>query len=418
MSRKLLAAIKEQSIPLTDSAAFDRLLEEAGNAQIVLIGEASHGTSEFYRLRAEFSKRLIREKGFSAVAVEGDWPSVQPVNSYVKGYEDTGRTIKELLVESFTRWPTWMWANEEVEAFLGWLRDENSKRDRTRKVGFYGIDLYSLYESIDEVLKFLENNESYGVDLELAKKAFSCFEPYNRMPEHYALSSAHFTDECIREVTDLLQSIQSHEDRYPRAHEEVLNLGMNALVTKNAEAYYRAMLQDDVMSWNIRDTHMTEAIKEIQEYYGEDAKLIIWAHNTHIGDATATSMKDQELINVGQLIRDQYGKERTYAIGLGTYEGSVIAAGSWGEAFGPVTIPPAKFNTWEGQLHAAGAEDKLLLFDEGNRYLFNEWIGHRAIGVVYNPEFEAYGNFVPSRISHRYDAFLYIDRTTALSPLY
>lgn len=417
MSRKLVTAIREQSIPLKDPIAFDQLLQKAGDAQVVLIGEASHGTSEFYQLRAEFSKRLIQEKGFSAIAVEGDWPSVQAVNNYVKGYKSAQENLRDLLIRSFSRWPSWMWANTEIESFARWLQEVNQLRAPQQKVGFYGIDLYSLYESIDEVLGFLESNDSYGVDLELAKKAFSCFEPYNRMPEHYALSSAHFTDECIGEVTNLLQSIRSNEERYPHAHEQDLNLEMNALVAKNAEAYYRAMLQDDALSWNIRDTHMTEAIKEIHNYYGKDTKLIVWEHNTHIGDATATSMADQQLINVGQLIREQYGKENTLAIGFGTYEGTVIAGSSWGESYERMTVPPAKFNTWEGQLHAAGAEDKLLIFNDQNRLQFDEWIGHRAIGVVYNPEFEAYGNFVPSRISQRYDAFIYIDQSSPLTPL-
>lgn len=417
MSRKLVAAIREQSIPLDEPTAFDRLLHEAGEAQIVMIGEASHGTADFYRLRAEFSKRLIQEKGFAAIAVEGDWPSVYAINSYVKEYEISTEKIRNLLVNSFNRWPSWMWANEEVMSFVSWLTKENQQRVSDEKVGFYGIDMYSLYESIDEVVSFLESNTAYGVDLELAKKAFSCFEPYNRMPEHYALSSAHFTDECIVEVTRLLQSIRAHEDRYPKMHEQDLNLAMNALVAKNAEAYYRAMLQDDALSWNIRDTHMTEAIKEIQNYYGKDTKIIVWEHNTHIGDASATSMADQKLVNVGQLIREQYGKNNTYAIGFGTYEGTVIAGSEWGETPEEMIIPPARFNSWEGQLHAAGAHDKLLLFNDENRTQFDEWIGHRAIGVVYNPEFEAYGNFVASRVSERYDAFIFIDRSTALSPL-
>ncbi|WP_313236178.1 erythromycin esterase family protein [Sporosarcina ureae] len=416
MSRKLVAAIKEQAIPLDDPSAFDRLLKEVGDAQIVMIGEASHGTSDFYRLRAEFSKRLIREKSFAAIAVEGDWPSVQRINSYVKGY-DGQPALNEMLSNSFSRWPAWMWANEEIAAFATWLAHENEQRGSDSLVGMYGIDLYSLYDSIDEVMNFLESHPSYGADLELAKKAFSCFEPYNRMPEHYALSSAHFTDECITEVTSLLESIRTNEERYPRANEQDLNLTMNALVAKNAEAYYRAMLRDDALSWNIRDTHMAEAIKELQNYYGKDAKIIVWEHNTHIGDASATSMTDHGLTNVGQLIREQYGRENTYAIGFGTYEGTVIAGSSWGETPEEMAVPPARFNTWEGQLHAAGAHDKMLLFDDKNRKQFDEWIGHRAIGVVYNPEFEAYGNFVPSRISERYDAFLYIDRSTALRPL-
>ncbi|WP_413366187.1 erythromycin esterase family protein [Lysinibacillus sp. 3P01SB] len=413
MPRKLISAIKEQSLPLNDQS-LDKVLEAIGNARIVMIGEASHGTSEFYSIRAELSKRLINQKGFNVIAVEGDWPSAQAVNRYVKGYGNEEESARDVLLKSFNRWPTWMWANEEIEQFTEWLKEKNTLLDK--KVGFYGIDLYSLYESIDEVLNFLSENPQYNVDLEHARKAFSCFEPYNRMPEHYALSAARFTEECISEVSSLLKSLRNHEEQYPDKHEEDLNVIMNALVAKNAELYYREMMQDAI-SWNTRDQHMVEAVNELIKYHGEDAKIIIWEHNTHIGDASETDMKNEQMINVGQLIREQYGKDNTFAIGFGTYEGTVIAADSWGDPLRVIDVPPAKLNSWEGQLRAAGEENKVLLFTEDNRELFNEWIGHRAIGVVYNPEFEAYGNYVPSRVGSRYDAFIHIHQSTALRPL-
>ncbi len=413
MTRKLINAIKEQSHPLNDQS-LDKILEAIGNARIVMIGEASHGTSEFYTIRAELSKRLIEQKGFKVIAVEGDWPSVQAINRYVKGYEGEAQSAKGILVNSFNRWPTWMWANEEVEHFTEWLKEKN--KSLAEKVGFYGIDLYSLYESIDEVLKFLSENPQYKVDLEHARKAFSCFEPYNRMPEHYALSTAHFTGECISEVSSLLKSLRSNEEQYSDEYEQDLNVIMNALVAKNAEAYYRAMMQD-AKSWNTRDSHMVEAINELMKYHGEDTKIIIWEHNTHIGDASQTDMKDDGLINVGQIMREQYAMDNTFAIGFGTYEGTVIAADSWGDPLEVIDVPPSKLSTWEGQLHAAGADDKILLFNDENREVFNNWIGHRAIGVVYNPEYEAYGNYVPSRVGSRYDAFIFIDQTKALRPL-
>ncbi|RUL45645.1 erythromycin esterase family protein [Lysinibacillus antri] len=413
MPRKLISAIKEQSHPLNDQS-LDKLMDAIGNAQIVMIGEASHGTSEFYTIRAELSKRLINEKGFSVIAVEGDWPSVQAINQYVKGYVEETQSAKDLLIKAFHRWPTWMWANEEIADFTEWLKEKNNSLDK--KVGFYGIDLYSLYESIDEVLKFLSNNSKYKVDLEHAKKAFTCFEPYNRMPEHYAFSTAHFTDECIREVSSLLKSLRNHEEHFPDRHEEDLNVIMNALVAKNAEAYYREMMQD-ALSWNTRDLHMVEAINEIIKYHARDTKMIIWEHNTHIGDASETDMKDEKMINVGQILREQYGKDNTFAIGFGTYEGTVIAADKWGEPLKVIDVPPSKLSTWEGQLHAAGEEDKVLIFTDENREMFNDWIGHRAIGVVYQPQFEAYGNYVPSRVGSRYDAFIFINSTKALSPL-
>ncbi|MBM7608967.1 erythromycin esterase-like protein [Lysinibacillus composti] len=413
MPRKLINAIKEHSLPLNDQS-LDKVIEAIGNAQIVMIGEASHGTSEFYTYRCELSKRLIEQKGFNIIAVEGDWPSAQEVNRYVKGYGDESQTARELLMKSFHRWPTWMWANEEIEQFTEWLKEKNTSLDK--KVGFYGIDLYSLFESIDEVLKFLSDNPKYQVDLEHAKKAFTCFEPYNRMPEHYALSAAHFTDECISEVSSLLRSLRSNEERYSDEQEKDLNVIMNALVAKNAEEYYREMMKD-AKSWNTRDEHMVEAINELIKYHGDDAKIIIWEHNTHIGDASETSMKDEQMINVGQLIREQYGKDNTFAIGFGTYEGTVIASDSWGDPLQVIKVPPSKLSMWEGQLHAASQEDQVLIFTDDNRELFTDWIGHRAIGVVYHPEYEAYGNYVPSRVGSRYDAFIFIDQTNALRPL-
>ena len=412
MTKKLMQAISEHSLPLNDMS-LNKMVDAIGDAKIVMIGEASHGTSEFYTIRAELSKLLIEEKGFQLIAVEGDWPSAQAINRYVKGYSVEGETARDVLVKAFHRWPTWMWANEEVATFTEWLKEFNKNREE--KIGFYGIDLYSLFESIDEVLKFLSNNPGHQVDLEHAKKAFTCFEPYNRNHEHYAISTVQFSDECINEVTDLLRSLRDHKEHYPDDQEEDLNVVMNALVAKNAESYYREMLSDE-KSWNTRDYHMVEAIHELRKYYGEETKIIIWEHNTHIGDASETSMKNEQLINVGQVLREQCGKENTYAIGFGTYEGTVIAADRWGDPFEIIQVPPAKLTKWEGQLHAASPENKVLLFNDANRELFNDWIGHRAIGVVYNPEFEDYGNYVPSRVGSRYDAFIYINETSALHP--
>ncbi|GKV69808.1 hypothetical protein NCCP2716_23060 [Sporosarcina sp. NCCP-2716] len=411
MSKKMRVAITEQALSLGE-AALAELADRAESADVVMIGEATHGTKEFYAQRAELSKRLITEKGFTVIAVEGDWPSAQAANRYVKYGE--GESAKSVLQQAFTRWPEWMWANETVADFAEWLKRHNETAGT--KTGFYGIDLYSLYESIDELLRYLTEHPQEGTDLDLARKAFSCFEPYNRMPEHYALSAAHFTAECIREVSELLSAVRASAKRYEAGHEEDLNAVMNALVAKNAEAYYRELMQEEAISWNTRDLHMAEAVKALKAYH-ENAKVIIWEHNTHIGDASATSMTSAGMTNVGELMREEYGKDRTYAVGFGTYEGTVIAADSWGAPRERMTIPPAPFNTWEGQLHASGLGDSVLLFDGSSSSSFDEWIGHRAVGVVYNPEIEAHGNFVPSRIGSRYDAFVFIDRSTALEPL-
>ncbi|MDI2589411.1 erythromycin esterase family protein [Psychrobacillus sp. NEAU-3TGS] len=407
-------AIKKYALPYENTDDLTPILEAIGEAKIVLLGEASHGTSEFYTARAELSKRLIEEKGFTLIAVEGDWPSTQHINRYIKGYKEGPENVRQAF-KAFERFPTWMWANEEIAEFVTWLKEYNAQKEE--KVGFYGIDVYSLWESLDEVINYLSRTNPQGADLAFAKKAFSCFEPFNRHPETYAFSSVNISDACVDEVSKLLTSIRAHEDKYKDAEETDLNLKINAMVARNAEEYYRAMIRSDELSWNVRDEHMVEAINEIMDYHGKDAKIIIWEHNTHIGDASATDMEAAGMVNVGQILRLQNRKENVFAIGFGTYKGTVIASNEWGLPYKEIEVPPARKESWEAALHNAGAHDKLLIFNEENRSIFNNWIGHRAIGVVYHPEFEAYGNYVPSKIGSRYDAFIYMEQTKALSPI-
>lgn len=409
-------AIKKYAIPYESKEDLTPIIEAIGDAKIVLLGEASHGTSEFYSVRAELSKRLIKEKGFTLIAVEGDWPSSQHINRFIKGYDEEENDVRDVL-KAFNRWPTWMWANKEIAEFALWLKMHNQQKEMPKKVGFYGIDVYSLWESLDELITYLSKTNPEGNDLELAKKAFSCFEPFNRHPETYAMSSINISDACVDEVSKLLTSIRSHENHYKNAQEADLNLKINAMVAQNAEEYYRAMVRSDDLSWNVRDEHMVEAINEVMDYHGDAAKMIIWEHNTHIGDASATDMAAAGMINVGQVLRRQNKKENVYAVGFGTHRGTVIAAEEWGIPFKRIEVPPAKKNSWEDACHNTGAFNKMLIFNEENRHLFNNWIGHRAIGVVYNPEYEAYGNYVPSKMGSRYDAFIYIEETKALSPL-
>ena len=413
--KSLTEAIKKFAQPFNNPEDLTPLLKAVGDAKIVLLGEASHGTSEFYKVRAELSRRLIEEKGFTLIAVEGDWPSTQQVNRFIKGYDTKGN--QQNVLKAFERWPTWMWANQEIAEFVNWLEKYNKQIGNHKKIGFYGIDVYSLWESLDEVVSYLRKTNPEGTDLAFAKKAISCFEPFNRHPETYAFSSIHISDACVEEVVKLVASIRKNEKQYEGDQEADLNLKINALVAQNAEEYYRAMVRSDDLSWNIRDEHMVEVINEIMDYHGKDAKIIIWAHNTHIGDASATDMKEEGLTNVGEILRLQNKAENVFAVGFGTHRGEVIAADEWGTIPKKMTVPPARKDSWEDMLHHVEATDKILLFDEKNRKFFNDWVGHRAIGVVYNPEFEAYGNYVPSKIGSRYDAFIYIDKTNALSPI-
>ncbi|MFH0070117.1 erythromycin esterase family protein [Peribacillus sp. NPDC056705] len=414
MHHNLVQSIIEQSVMLKSEADWNKLVQQVKNSKFVLLGEASHGTSEFYTARVEITKKLIQEKGFTFVAVEGDWPACQAINRYVKGYDQVFNSARDVL-KIFDRWPTWMWANEEMIDLIEWMKEYNESGQNQTKVGFYGIDIYSLWESMDEVIHYLKQIDS--PDLEAARRAFTCFEPFNRNNEEYAVSAGIFSEDCIEEVAKLLTTIQRKKEKYPNHEELNLNLQVNALVAYNAENYYRTMVVHDDKSWNIRDMHMVDVLNEIMDFYGSKGKAIVWEHNTHVGDASATDMRDSGMINVGQVIREQNPAEDVFITGFGTYTGTVIAADEWGVDLEIKTLPPAMNGSWEEAMHLSGAYDKLLIFTDENRQLFQDRIGHRAIGVVYKPEYEQYGNYVPSVMSERYDAFIYMDETQALHPL-
>jgi erythromycin esterase-like protein len=406
----LIKDIQNESIRFKDAVDFSALIEAIGDKQFVLLGEASHGTSEYYQIRMELSKRLIEEKGFSVIAVEGDWPSCFKLNEYIKGYRESQEIDA---FKDFNRWPTWMWANQEVMELVRWLKTYNQKIQGN--VGFYGIDVYSLWESMEGIINQLMKS-GYG-DVEKAKKAFACFEPFHRKPESYGISAAFYGEDCLEEVSDLLANIRKNSHHFEQGQEESLNMKVNGLVTANAESYYKAMVRGGPDDWNIRDHHMVSAIEEIVQFYGDGTKVIIWEHNTHIGDARATDMATEGLVNVGQIMREKYGENQVYAVGFGSHRGTVIAAKRWGEDYEEMRVPVAVDGSWEDYMHKAGPENKYLLFHQGNHHLFNRTIGHRAIGVVYNPEYEHLGNYVPTKMSERYDAFIYIDKTKALSPI-
>ncbi|MGZ5242303.1 MAG: erythromycin esterase family protein [Bacteroidia bacterium] len=404
------------SYPLTQSADLDIILEEIGDKRIVLLGEASHGTSDYYNWRSAISKRLVKEKGFNFIAVEGDWPDCYTVNRFIKGYKNGGTSAVEVL-KIFNRWPSWMWANWEIVALMDALLDINSTRETKEKVGFYGLDVYSLWESLESIIKFLKNKDPEAVAA--AQDAFQCFEPFNHDPQRYARATSSFIPHtCTDEVVSMLRELRSKPSIFEGDLEEKFNTEQNALVTVNAEKYYRAMVHGGAGSWNVRDKHMMQTLTRLLEHHGPESKAIIWEHNTHVGDARATDMAREGMVNVGQLVREQYGEDECFIIGFGSYKGSVIAGVAWEAPMEIMKVPEAKSGSWEDVLHQQSPENKLLL----SRNLINitalqKPIGHRAIGVVYNPAYERYGNYVPSIIPMRYDAFLYIDETMALHPL-
>ncbi|WP_224996439.1 erythromycin esterase family protein [Cesiribacter sp. SM1] len=392
----------------------DILLNDIGDARYVLLGEASHGTAEYYSWRAEISRRLIQEKGFTIIAVEGDWPDMYRLNQYIKGSNAYGSSAAAVLRQQ-ERWPTWMWANEEVAALGEWLRNYNQNQPADEQLGFYGLDVYSLWDSLEEVIAYLDTRDPAAA--QQAREALACFAPYNEDEWAYAQAAAtNNENSCADELAALLARVQQ-EVSASAGNEAQLNLQQNTLVAVNAERYYTTALQNDAASWNIRDRHMTETINNLIDYHGSSAKIIVWEHNTHVGDARATDMASAGMVNVGQLVREQHSEEEVYIVGFGSYQGTVLAAPRWGAAVQTMQVPAARANSWEAIMHSMAPSDKILLLEElRENSAFMSERGHRAIGVVYNPEQEQ-GNYVPSILPERYDAFLFIDRTTAVEPL-
>ncbi|MDP4084910.1 MAG: erythromycin esterase family protein [Bacillota bacterium] len=414
MNDYLIQAIRQHSEPLRNFYDLEPLIQQINQQKYVLLGESSHGTSEYYKIRTEISKRLITEKGYTFIAVEGDWPACQEVNRYIKGFDQEHTNARQVLT-TFDRWPTWMWANEEMVDFIEWLRTYNQTQPSRAQIGFYGLDVYSLWESMDEILSYLKQVNS--PDFSTAQKAFTCFEPFKREPARYGVSASFYSEGCQEEVLKLLTELSANKNKYVHSEESSLNLEVNTLITTNAENYYRTMVINGNESWNIRDRHMADVLNKISTYYGDSAKGIVWEHNTHVGDARATDMVREEIVNVGEILREQEGQETIYIVGFGTHRGTVIAAKAWGINFERMMAPAANEGSWEDLMHKAGAYDKLIIFNEANRDEFKTQIGHRAIGVVYNPRHEHYENYVPSILSDRYDAFIYVNSSNALHPL-
>jgi erythromycin esterase-like protein len=406
--------LQRQEIRLQDTTSLDALIQAIGDARFVLLGEASHGTSEFYTWRTEISKRLIAEKDFSFIAVEGDWPSCYGLNRFVKHYSEEGQQAEDVLRREFGRWPTWMWANEETASLAEWLKQHNADLLDDKKIGFFGLDVYSLWESMEEIIHYLEKIGSKHV--ETAKKAFACFEPHRREGQSYGISASFLGEEnCEDDVVELLTQMQERRKKYDTDKEAALSAELNALVAVNAEKYYRSMVQGGPESWNVRDHHMVEALNRLMDFHGPQAKAIVWEHNTHIGDARATDMAEERMVNVGQLVREQNKVQDVFAVGFGTHRGKVIAAKGWGAPIEEMNVPQAYKNSWEDIVHQAGNYDKMVIFDRDSD-TFRQVFGHRAIGVVYHPEYER-GNYVPSNMAERYDAFIHIDESSALRPL-
>jgi erythromycin esterase-like protein len=419
LSEELAASGDGVATELQTADDLDPLLDYIGDARLVLLGEASHGTSDYYTWRMQISRRLIEEKGFSFIAVEGDWPDCYLVNRFVKGYENAGEESVDVLA-TFERWPTWMWANWEVAALADWMRRHNAQLPADQQAGFYGLDVYSLWESMTALMGYLEDNVPDA--LETARRAYLCFEPYGEDAQAYARSTALVPSGCEDEVVQLLSEVREQVQKYEDDPEAALNAEQNAWVTAEAEHYYRTMVQGGGASWNVRDYHMADTLTRLLDHHsaerGEPAKAIVWEHNTHIGDARYTDMASNGMVNVGQIARERYAAEGVVLVGFGSYQGSVIAGQEWGAPMARMRVPKGIEGSWESVLHEAFGGNRLLLMDRLEQVEgATEWRGHRAIGVVYHPDFER-GNYVPTVLPQRYDAFLYLDQTSALHPLY
>ncbi len=398
--------------PLQDAGDLDVLLDRAAAARVVLLGEASHGTHEFYAWRAALTQRLISEHGFGFVAVEGDWPDCVRVDRSVRGAPDAEEDPRAALA-SFERWPTWMWANEEVADFCRWLRRHNAGLDPAARVGFYGLDVYSLWESLREILLYLREHDPDQVSAALA--AFRCFEPYDEDPNAYAWSTRFVSATCEAAVVEMLVALR----RRALAAGD-LDTWQNAEVVAGAEHYYRAMVHGGPKSWNVRDRHMDETLDRPLRHHGDQAKAVVWAHNTHVGDARATDQSVHGEITLGELARDRYGADRVMLVGFGCHRGTVVAGNAWGAPMEVMPVPPGRPDSIE-DIFATAAPPRALVvippYAERPDVLVDRLV-QRAIGVVYRPERERWGNYVPTVLGERYDAFCYLDDTRPLQPLH
>ena len=385
---------------------FDSLIDLIGDARFVLIGEASHGTHEFYRIRAQISKLLIAQRGFNAVAVEADWPDAYRVNRFVRNAGSDIDSVEAL--DGFQRFPQWMWRNADVLDFVGWLREHNDQQAfEDRKCGFYGLDLYSLHASIEAVLGYLSK-----VDPEAAKRArhhYSCFEQFGKKIETYGYATGFgMTPSCESAVIRELVALRRKEMQYLQRDGQVAAdayfcAEQNALVVRNAEEYYRNMFRREVSSWNLRDTHMMESLLRLAIHLSNQrppAKIIVWAHNSHLGDARATQMGERGELNLGQLVREHFGKEAV-SIGFTTYNGTVTAASDWDGPAERKNVRPAHPESYEALFHDVDVPNFFLNLRDDVDFasrLRSERL-ERAIGVIYRPETELMSHYFHARLS-------------------
>lgn len=423
MVSNLAGQIREKAVEFASAGEIgDFVLDMIGDASLVLVGEASHGTHEFYKYRAELTKRLIKEKDFTAVAVEADFPDAYRVNRYVYG---SGRdTSANEALSDFKRFPLWMWRNREVEGFVEWLRAHNENTPLQNRTGFYGLDLYSLHSSMEAVLGYLSR-----IDPEAAGRAryrYSCFDHYGEDAQHYGYAASYdLARSCEREVVGQLAELRRAAAEYMNrdgfvARDDYFFALQNARLVKNAEEYYREMFHGRVSSWNLRDRHMAETLFDLAAHIeSEDrsAKIVVWEHNSHLGDARATEMGARGEWNVGQLVREKYGSQACL-IGFTTHVGTVTAADNWDEPAQVKKVRPGMKGSYEFLFHEVGLPRFFQdLREPGIRELLARPCLERAIGVIYRPETERLSHYFEANLSGQFEAVIHFDTTRALEPL-
>jgi erythromycin esterase-like protein len=416
-SADLIEVIRRRALPISGSISgkrnkFRSFVKTLGDAQVVLLGEATHGTHEFYRLRAEITQRLIAEHGFSAVAVEADWPDAYRVNQYVRGLGDDKNGAASL--GAFHRFPAWMWRNADVVPFIDWLRDFNATRSSDLHVGLYGLDRYNLHASMRQVLAYLDS-----VDPEAAYRArvrYSCFDRFGGEPQQYGYAATvGLSPSCEREVLAQLADMQQRDD------DEFFFAEQNARLVANAEEYYRTIFLGRIESWNVRDQHMDETLVELMAFLSRNKrapKVVVWAHNSHVGDARATEMGGHGELNLGQLARERFESD-AMLVGFTTHTGTVTAASSWDGPAERKEIVPSLPASYERLFHETGLPSFIapLRTDEELSAALISGRLERAIGVIYIPETERNSHYFHARLSDQFDYVIHIDETTAVEPL-
>jgi erythromycin esterase-like protein len=421
---EVLAVVCDRARPLAgDPSQYDALLEGIGDARVVLLGEATHGTHEFYRERAFITRRLITEKGFAAVAVEADWPDAYRVNRYVRGTGTDEEGIQAL--SDFGRFPTWMWRNADVLDFVGWLRTHNESRPADARAGFYGLDLYSLRASTQAVLGYLDKVDPDAAHR--ARRRYGCFDQFGEnMQEYGYVAGMGLHPSCEREALAQLLELHRRRAEYASrdgrvAPDEFFFAEQNARLVRNAEEYYRTMFHGRADSWNLRDRHMAQTLQELMTFLDRTrpgARIVVWAHNSHLGDARATEMGERGELNVGQLVRDHHGA-RAVLVGFTTYTGTVTAASDWDGPAHRKHVRPALAGSYERLLHDVHIP-RFLLPLRTDLELASALAAprlERAIGVLYLPESERASHYFHARLPEQFDFVLHFDETRAIEPL-